>query len=100
MSSPSTEFPDQIPHAAAHLPAQDRLVILRGKHDMVSNVTTTPTWGALRRQTSPDMPPRRRRKILLVYPKFPMSFWSFGYIQHIGGFKAVMPPLGLAILGA
>ena len=44
--------------------------------------------------------PSRRRKILLVYPKFPMSFWSFGYIQHIGGFKAIMPPLGLAILGA
>jgi radical SAM superfamily enzyme YgiQ (UPF0313 family) len=41
-----------------------------------------------------------RPKILLVYPKFPPSFWSFGFIRHIGGFKAVMPPLGLAILGA
>jgi radical SAM superfamily enzyme YgiQ (UPF0313 family) len=41
-----------------------------------------------------------RQKILFVYPRFPPSFWSFGYIQHIGGFKAVMPPLGLTILAA
>ena len=44
--------------------------------------------------------PSRRKKILLVYPRFPVSFWSFGYIQRIGGFTAVMPPLGLAILAA
>lgn len=42
----------------------------------------------------------RRKKILLVYPKFPPSFWNFGYVKHIGGFKATMAPLGLAILGA
>jgi len=36
----------------------------------------------------------------LVYPKFPPSFWSFGYIKRIGRFAAVMPPLGLAILAA
>jgi radical SAM superfamily enzyme YgiQ (UPF0313 family) len=42
----------------------------------------------------------RRRKILMVYPRFPVSFWSFGYIKQIGGFSAVMPPLGLAILAA
>ena len=41
-----------------------------------------------------------RRKVLLVYPRFPVSFWSFGYIKQIGGFSAVMPPLGLAILAA
>jgi radical SAM superfamily enzyme YgiQ (UPF0313 family) len=41
-----------------------------------------------------------RPKILLVAPAFPPSFWSFGFIRHIGGFRAVMPPLGLAILGA
>ena len=40
------------------------------------------------------------KKILLVYPRFPVSFWSFGYIKRIGGFTAVMPPLGLAILAA
>jgi len=40
----------------------------------------------------------RRSKILFVYPKFPPSFWSFGFIRHIGGFRAVMPPLGLATL--
>src|SRR5690349_4078770 len=41
-----------------------------------------------------------RRRVLFVYPAFPPSFWSFGYVKHIGGFRAVMPPLGLAILGA
>jgi len=46
------------------------------------------------------MPVSRRHKILFVYPCFPMSFWSFGYIKQIGGFTAVMPPLGLAILAA
>lgn len=42
----------------------------------------------------------RAPRILLVYPKFPPSFWSFGFIKHIGGFEAIMPPLGLAILAA
>lgn len=42
----------------------------------------------------------RRKKILMVYPAFPPSFWSFGYAKKIGGFKAVMPPLGLATLAA
>jgi radical SAM superfamily enzyme YgiQ (UPF0313 family) len=41
-----------------------------------------------------------RPRILLISPRFPPSFWSFGYIKHIGGFRAVMPPLGLAIIGA
>jgi len=36
----------------------------------------------------------------MVAPAFPPSFWSFGFIKRIGGFRAVMPPLGLAILGA
>jgi len=42
----------------------------------------------------------RRPKILMVYPRFPVSFWSFGYIKDIGGFSATMPPLGLAVLAA
>ena len=46
------------------------------------------------------MPPTTRKKILFVYPRFPTSFWSFSYIRRIGGFEAVMPPLGLAILAA
>lgn len=36
----------------------------------------------------------------MVHPKFPPSFWSFGFIKDIGGFKTVMPPLGLATLAA
>jgi radical SAM superfamily enzyme YgiQ (UPF0313 family) len=47
---------------------------------------------------SPTAPPRP--KVLFVYPKFPPSFWSFGFIQRIGGFTAIMPPLGLGILAA
>jgi radical SAM superfamily enzyme YgiQ (UPF0313 family) len=47
-----------------------------------------------------ERPRSARPKILLVYPRFPPSFWSFAYIKRIGGFEAIMPPLGLAILGA
>ena len=36
----------------------------------------------------------------MVHPEFPPSFWSFGFIKEIGGFKTVMPPLGLATLAA
>ena len=38
------------------------------------------------------------KRIVMVYPEFPPSFWSFGFVKEIGGFKAVMPPLGLATL--
>src|SRR3989442_11199162 len=31
----ATDFPDQIPHGAAHLPDQHRLAILRGEYEMV-----------------------------------------------------------------
>ena len=41
-----------------------------------------------------------RKRIVMVHPKFPPSFWSFGFIKEIGGFKTVMPPLGLATLAA
>ena len=44
--------------------------------------------------------PKRRKRIAMVHPKFPPSFWSFGFIKEIGGFKTVMPPLGLATLAA
>ncbi len=44
--------------------------------------------------------PGRRKKILMVHPKFPPSFWSFGFIKDIGGFKTVMPPLGLCTVAA
>lgn len=34
-------------------------------------------------------------KILLVYPQYPNTFWSFNYALEIMGKKAAMPPLGL-----
>ena len=42
----------------------------------------------------------RRKRIAMIHPKFPPSFWGFGFIKDIGGFEAVMPPLGLATLAA
>ena len=42
----------------------------------------------------------RRKRIVMVHPQFPPSFWSFGYVKDIGGFKTVMPPLGLATVAA
>ncbi|PIZ47037.1 B12-binding domain-containing radical SAM protein, partial [Candidatus Woesebacteria bacterium CG_4_10_14_0_2_um_filter_39_14] len=34
-------------------------------------------------------------KILLVYPQYPVTFWSFKYIMNLVGKKASFPPLGL-----
>jgi radical SAM superfamily enzyme YgiQ (UPF0313 family) len=33
--------------------------------------------------------------ILLVYPKFPLSYWGFQFAMEFVGRKACMPPLGL-----
>jgi len=38
--------------------------------------------------------------ILLVYPTFPKSFWSFAYALKIYGRKALLPPLGLLTVAA
>ncbi len=35
------------------------------------------------------------KKVLLVYPEFPISFWGFQYAIEFIGKKANMPPLGL-----
>ncbi|MDD4073535.1 MAG: B12-binding domain-containing radical SAM protein, partial [Desulfobacterales bacterium] len=34
-------------------------------------------------------------KVLLIYPKFPDTFWSFTYALSFIGKKAAFPPLGL-----
>lgn len=34
-------------------------------------------------------------QVLLVYPRFPQSFWSFDKAMELAGRKAVLPPLGL-----
>ena len=39
-------------------------------------------------------------RILPVYPKFPVSFWSFKYAVEMLGKKSSMPPLGLATVAA
>jgi hypothetical protein len=33
--------------------------------------------------------------ILLIYPKFPDTFWSFSYALPFIGKKSAFPPLGL-----
>ncbi len=38
--------------------------------------------------------------ILLVYPKFPETFWSFSYALSFVGKKAAFPPLGLLTVAA
>lgn len=38
--------------------------------------------------------------VLLVYPEFPVSFWSFKYALKIAGCKAALPPLGLLTVAA
>jgi len=39
-------------------------------------------------------------KILLVYPEFPNTFWSFKYALKFVGKKASSPPLGLLTVAA
>jgi len=38
--------------------------------------------------------------ILLIYPKFPETFWSFAYALRFIGKKAAFPPLGLLTVAA
>ena len=40
------------------------------------------------------------RKILLVYPAIPTTYWSYKYALPFVGRKAVMPPLGLLTVAA
>jgi radical SAM superfamily enzyme YgiQ (UPF0313 family) len=40
------------------------------------------------------------KKILLLYPEFPTTYWSYKYILPFIGKKAVMPPLGLLTIAA
>ncbi len=39
-------------------------------------------------------------KILLIYPAFPNTFWSFKYALKFVGKKAAYPPLGLLTVAA
>ena len=39
-------------------------------------------------------------KVLLIYPKFPDTFWSFSYALPFIGKKAAFPPLGLLTVAA
>ncbi len=34
-------------------------------------------------------------KALLLYPRFPQSFWSYDRFMEMAGLKAVIPPLGI-----
>ena len=40
------------------------------------------------------------RKILLVYPEIPATYWSFKYALPFIGYKTLMPPLGLLTVAA
>jgi len=39
-------------------------------------------------------------KVLLVYPRYPDTFWSFRHALRIAGKKASFPPLGLLTVAA
>lgn len=39
-------------------------------------------------------------KALLIYPKFPQSFWSFEKTLELSGAKVLLPPLGLVTVAA
>lgn len=39
-------------------------------------------------------------KVLLLYPQFPQSFWSYNRFMELVGLKAVIPPLGIITIAA
>lgn len=41
-----------------------------------------------------------KRNILMVYPKFPSTYWGMQYALPLMGKKALMPPLGLITIAA
>lgn len=43
---------------------------------------------------------QNKTKVLMVYPEFPPSFWSFSEAVKMLGLGAVMPPTGLATVAA
>ena len=42
----------------------------------------------------------RYRRLLMVYPEFPKTYWGMQYFLPLIGKKALMPPLGLITIGA
>lgn len=46
------------------------------------------------------MPEPRTRNALLVYPRFPPSYWGFQYALELMGKRSAMPPLGLLTVAA
>ncbi|MBZ5514664.1 MAG: DUF4070 domain-containing protein [Acidobacteriia bacterium] len=52
-------------------------------------------------ETPPAFPPLGKRiKVLMVWPKFPTSFWTFTGMIQVLSEKAIMPPLGLITVAA
>lgn len=41
-----------------------------------------------------------KKKILMVHPEFPATYWSFKHSLQFTGYKSVMPPLGLLTIAA
>src|SRR5512140_3813212 len=46
------------------------------------------------------MPEPPTRNALLVYPRFPPSYWGFQYALELMGKRSSMPPLGLLTVAA
>ncbi len=41
-----------------------------------------------------------KKKILMIYPKIPPTYWSYKYALPFLGYRATMPPLGLITIAA
>ena len=48
----------------------------------------------------PTTRPHTSRRVLLVHPEFPVTYWGFQYALPMSGRRANLPPLGLATLAA
>lgn len=39
-------------------------------------------------------------KVLLLYPLFPKTFWSYDRFMEVAGLKALIPPLGIITIAS
>lgn len=58
-----------------------------------------PAFTPYRRRFDAPVPPPARR-VLLVHPEFPVTYWGFQVALPLSGRRANLPPLGLATLAA
>jgi hypothetical protein len=78
-------------------------VIEGWRMNRVSGEETPHGWSALPRMGSIKYVPNKEKtqmNILLIYPEFPDTFWSFKHALKFVGKRSALPPLGLLTIAS